>query len=305
MTLTAIILTYNEEIHLERCISSIRECVDDILVVDSFSDDETVAIAQAQGANVLVHEFRDYATQFNWALNQVAQEADWILRIDADEYLTTELMHEIQARLPTLEEDVAGVSVERNMVFLGDQVRYGGLYPVRLLRIFRRHLGHCEWRWMDEHIKVSGLIVNFDHGLIDDNKKSLTWWIDKHNGYASREAIDLLNLEYRFIPLDTIAGVRSEAGSKRFLKEHFYSRLPLGVRALLYYLYRYVLFFGFLDREGARKFHFLQGFWYRYLVDAKVKEVKSFMVLHPDSSIEDAIEQQLGIDVRLNAHFSE
>ena len=134
-------------------------------------------------------------------------------------------------------------------------------------------------RWMDEHIKVAGPTVTLSGELIDDNRQSLTWWTAKHNRYASREAVDLLNLEYGFMPHDTVADLRGgqQAGVKRWLKERVYARLPGGLRALAYFPYRYVIRLGFLDGQAGAAFHVLQGFWYRYLVDAKVAEVKRDM----------------------------
>jgi hypothetical protein len=133
--------------------------------------------------------------------------------------------------------------------------------------------------------------------LFDDNLQPLTWWTDKHNRYASREAVDLLNLEYGFMPHDSVADLQGgQAGLKRWLKERVYARLPGGQRALVYFLYRYVLRLGFLDGHAGLAFHFLQGFWYRYLVDAKVAEVKRAMRTEGWGVVE-AMERVLGVRV--------
>ena len=279
MKLTAVILTLNEEKHLPRCLASLDSVVDAVLVADSFSTDDTVQIAEAYGARVVQRKWVNYATQFNWALTQLDENTDWVLRIDADEYLTLELAAEIRARLPVINPEVEGVFCSRRMTFQGRLIRFGGVFPVRVLRLFRYGCGQCENRWMDEHIKVAGSTVDLKGELIDDNLNSLGWWTDKHNRYASREAVDLLNLEYRFMPHDSVAQLRggSQAGVKRWLKETVYARLPGGFRAFAYFFYRYVLRFGFLDGQAGAAFHILQGFWYRYLVDAKVAEVKRYM----------------------------
>jgi glycosyltransferase involved in cell wall biosynthesis len=282
MKLVAVILTFNEEQHLERCIASVKEIASQIVVVDCFSTDGTVAIAQANGARVIQRKWVNYATQFNWALTQLDSDAEWVLRIDADEYLTPDLVTEIKAKLPSVGPQVDGVYCSRRMTFQGALIRYGGLFPVRVLRVFRNGRGECENRWMDEHIKVAGPTLDFDGELIDDNLNSLTWWTDKHNKYASREVVDMLNLEYGFMPHDSVASLRGgkQAGVKRWLKEVVYSRLPGGFRAFVYFLYRYVIRLGFLDGQAGTAFHFLQGFWYRYLVDAKLAEVKRYMQEH-------------------------
>jgi glycosyltransferase involved in cell wall biosynthesis len=299
LKLTAIILTFNEAKHLERCIKSLDGVAGEVVVVDCYSNDTTVDIAYAAGARVLQNRWVNYATQFNWALTHLGPEVDWVLRIDADEFLTLELQAEIRALLPRVEADVDGVYCGRNMFFQGKLIEYGGVFPIRVLRLFRNGRGHCENRWMDEHIKVEGATINFGSCLIDHNLNSLNWWITKHNGYASREAVDLLNLEYRFMTHETVANLLGgkQTGVKRWLKEVVYARLPLGIRSFVYFFYRYVLRMGFLDGYAGTAFHFLQGFWYRYLVDAKIAEVKRYMKEHC-VGVEDAIKNVLDIEVK-------
>ena len=300
MKLVAIILTFNEERHLARCIASLNGIVSEIVVADCFSTDATLAIAHAHGARVIQREWVNYATQFNWALTQLDADTDWVLRLDADEVLTPELRAEIQARLPAIGPEIEGIYCGRRMTFQGRLIRHGGVFPVRVLRLFRYGRGQCENRWMDEHIKVAGAAADLRGELIDDNLQSLTWWTAKHNSYASREAVDLLNLEYHFMPHDTVARLRGgkQAGVKRWLKEVVYARLPGGFRAFAYFFYRYVIRLGFLDGPAGTAFHFLQGFWYRYLVDAKVAEVKRCM-RETGCDVVGAIEQVL--EIRLKA----
>lgn len=296
MNLTAIILTLNEGRHLMRCLKSVKSISATVLVVDSFSTDDTVRIAKSNGARVVQHPFINYATQFNWALTQLDARVEWVLRLDADEYLTPMLVAEICEQLPLLGPQVHGVYCDRRMTFQGKLIRFGGVFPIRVLRLFRNGFGACENRWMDEHIKVVGGTENFKGEIVDDNLNPLSWWITKHNGYASREAIDLLNLQYHFIPHDSVASLRiaSEAGVKRWIKERIYARLPGGFRALVYFFYRYVLRCGFLDGSAGTAFHVLQGFWYRYLVDAKMAEVKRYLTVNRCEP-EEAIERVLGI----------
>lgn len=296
MKIVALILTFNEEQHLARCIASLGGIASEIVIADCFSSDATLDIARAHGARVIQLQWVNYATQFNWALTQLDPDTEWVLRIDADEVLTLELVTEIQRRLQGVGPDVDGVYWGRRMTFQGRLIRHGGVFPVRVLRLFRYGRGQCENRWMDEHIKVAGPTVDFVGEMIDDNLNSLTWWTDKHNKYASREAVDLLNLEYAFMPHDTVASLRGgkQVGVKRWLKERVYARLPGGLRAFVYFIYRYVIRLGFLDGKAGTAFHFLQGFWYRYLVDAKVAETKRYM---HEQGVEArvAIERVLGI----------
>ncbi len=294
--LTVLILTRDEAQHIQRALASVSGIADRIFVVDSGSRDETRELAEAFGAKVHVRDWTTYADQFNWALDQLRPDTEWILRLDADEVVSPDLAQQMREHLADMAATVSAVSVRRRMNFLGQPIRHGGLFPIEVIRIFRHGKARCEARWMDEHIVTTGQVVAFSGEIVDDNRNSLTWWTEKHNAYASREVVDLLNLEYRFAPLPmTRSGHGKQAGRKRWLKEKIYARLPVGVRAAGYFLYRYVVRLGFLDGRRAVAFHVLQGFWYRYLVDIKLIEVRQFMTDH-HVDVETAIERVLGID---------
>lgn len=298
MTLTVVILTKNEALHIERAIDSIKGIADRCVIVDSGSTDATVALAKAGNADILKNPWTNHATQFNWALDQLGPETQWVLRLDADEVVSDRLAAEIRAVLPTLGPDIAGVYVSRRMAFLGRRIKWGGLFPLRVIRLFRYGRGRCESRWMDEHIITSGPAVDFDGEIIDDNLNSLSWWTEKHNAYASREVVDLLNLEYGFAHKDSGANVgqRSQQRTKRWMKENVYARLTPGLRAFAYFFYRYIVRLGFLDGKEGAAFHVLQGLWYRYLVDMKLHEVKTFMKT-TGADHKDAIRSVLGINI--------
>ena len=296
MKLTAIILTFNESMHLRRCLESLKGLVDTVVVVDCFSTDNTIEIAKSFNALILQRRWTNHADQFNWALTQLSDDTEWILRIDADEYLTTGLVAEIKAKLPTIGADVNGIFINRRMAFQRKLISHGGVFPIRIIRLFRFGYGQCEQRLMDEHIKVIGTTSAFSSEIIDDNLNSLAWWIEKHNKYSSLEAVELLNRQFCFMHTDALARIdySNQAELKRWIKEKIYLRLPNGLRALLYFLYRYVFRLGFLDGQRGTAFHVLQGFWYRYLVDCKVIEVKRYMFSH-QVDIKEAINSVLGI----------
>lgn len=274
MRLVVVILTKNEGIHLERCLNSVCIIANYILVVDSFSNDRTQEIAASFNAKFIQNEFLNQAQQFNFALTQLPESVKWVLRIDADEYLTPKLALSIKEVLARPSE-VMGYSLKRRMTFAGRLIKHGGLFPVEIVRLFRFGHGVCEERWMDEHIVVDGPVGQLEGELIDDNLKSLTWWIQKHNLYSNREAVEVLKLKYA--PDIANKPVAGAAGLKRLIKERIYSKLPVVPKVLAYFLYRYVIRLGFLDSKAGFAFHFLQGFWYRYLVEAKVQEVERCM----------------------------
>ncbi|MFM2279233.1 MAG: hypothetical protein RLZZ444_1464 [Pseudomonadota bacterium] len=295
--LTVVILTRDEERHIARAINSVRGLASQIFVMDSGSTDRTVQIAQSLGAVVQTNPWTTHARQFNHALDLLPVGAGWVMRLDADEVVSPELAGEIATELPRLAPDIEGVTVGRRISFMGRSIRHGGVFPIRVLRIFRHGAGRCEDRWMDEHIKVSGPIAGLKGEILDDNLNSLTWWTAKHNSYASREVVDLLNLKHGFMAHDSVASLAGgQAGIKRWLKEKLYVRLPGGLRAFAYFFWRYVLRLGFLDGREGMAFHVLQGFWYRFLVDAKLAETTAYMERH-QADAPTAIRNVLGIDV--------
>lgn len=277
--LTVIVLTYNESRHIRRCLESVRDLAKDIFIVDSFSTDDTVKICEAFGAKTYRNPFVNHAVQFNWALQNCPIETEWVMRLDADEYLLPDLIEELETRLPELSDSVAGIYLKRRVHFQGRWIRHGGYYPTWLLRVWRHGSAVCEARWMDEHIKLlHGSAVSFTNDFVDDNLHGLTQWTAKHNGYASREVVGLVNVSDSFQGGEEVS-MRfwgSQEQRKRWLK-YRYARLPLLVRPILYFIYRYFIKLGFLDGKEGLVWHLLQGFWYRFLVDAKHMELQKEM----------------------------
>lgn len=275
---TVIILTKNEELHLGRCLERLRALGPRrVVVVDSESTDATADLARRGGAEVVIHPWPgNQAAQFNWALDNLPIQTEWVLRLDADEYLTPELIEEVKAKLPSLPDDVSGIVLNRRHIFMNKWMKRG-IYPVKLLRFFRYGKGRCEQRLMDEHIQLSeGGSVEFDNDFCDHNLNDLSWFCHKHVNYAVREAVDLLDIEFNLTgaaETDSDKQLNSQAHKKR-LKKHKYARQPLFLRSFAYFCYRYILKGAW--REGKEGFiwTFLQGWWYRTLVDAKVMEVE-------------------------------
>jgi glycosyltransferase involved in cell wall biosynthesis len=279
-SITAVILTFNEAAHIARCIESIAPLVARIVVVDSFSTDETLDIARRLGAETLQHEWRNPAQQLQWGVDAAKPATDWILRLDADEYFEPALRDEIVRLVPTLPAEVTGLRLKRKFIFRGVWIRHGGYYPTRLLRVWRRGCGRVEQRWMDEHIVLTrGRAINCDGDFVDHNLHGLTRWIDKHNRYATLQMVDYLNLEFELFPIDR--ALEQEAGAparrKRFLRNRVYARAPLYLRAILYFCLRYFFRFGVLDGREGFVFHFLQGLWYPILIDAKIDEARRYV----------------------------
>jgi len=282
MKITAIILTLNEQIHLARCIESIQSVVDKIIVVDAYSTDRTVEIAKKYHCIVLQNTWVNHGYQFNWALAQLGSETDWVLRIDADEYLDDRLKSAIDNFSKKDVKNTSGAYFKRIICFQGKWIHFGGVGSIRVLRLFKYGLGSSETRWMDEHIVINGRAIELPGALLDDNLNTLSFWIEKHNRYADKEAFEILSLKYR-IAEGEVKNIQHEhivcwgPRVKRWIKNHLYQKMPTGLRSFAYFLYRYLFCLGFLDGPKGFAFHFLQGFWYRYLIDLKLEEVERLM----------------------------
>ncbi|WP_286263339.1 glycosyltransferase family 2 protein [Thalassotalea atypica] len=277
-SLSVVILTFNEELHIKRCLSSLLNVTNQIFVVDSFSTDKTLEICASLGVQVYQRPWKNYADQFQWGLDNCPIQTTWVMRMDADEYIEPDLIEELP-RVLSQEQNVDGFYLRRKYHFLGKWIKKGAVYPLNLLRIWRHGHGNIENRWMDEHIvlKGDGTTQQLLGHVVDDNLNNTRWWIDKHNKYADREMIDILDRKYHLFEKDEqlkAENTHSQAKIKRIVKEHIYNRLPIFIRPVFYFFYRYILRLGFLDGRRGFAFHFFQGLWYRALVDLRVYEAE-------------------------------
>ena len=268
--LTAIILTKNEQLHIRRCLNNITPICDKVYVIDCFSTDETVNICREfPNVEVIQREWPGlYAKQLNWAIDNCKIGTDWVLRIDADEYFMPGEREKLMQLLPSLKDGQNALSLSLSRFFLGKQIKHGGTGNVKMIRVFRKGIGRCEERNMDEHIVISqGTVVETGIAFADDNRNDLAWWTQKHLGYAKREAADILDILNETEGSAVTTGMNDEASMKRRAKLK-YARLPLFWRAFAYFCYRYFIRLGFLDGKEGFLWHFLQGWWYRTMVDA-------------------------------------
>jgi len=275
--ISTLILTFNEEQHIERCIRNAQRFSKQVFLVDSYSTDRTKEIAESMGAVVYQNKWENnYARQLNWGLNNIPMSTKWVFRLDADEYLSDKLIIELEQKYPNIPEDITGIVMERKMIFMGRIITRGNV-QWNMLRLFRYGKGFCEERWMDEHIVLTeGNSQQWENCFYDDNLNPIGWWINKHNGYSIREAIDLLNIELKFLPenTETISVAMSKDADEKRKKKQKYNSMPLFWRTFIYFVYRYCFKLGFLEGKEGFLWHFMQGWWYRTLVDAKIYEIK-------------------------------
>ena len=269
-SLSVVILTTNEEKNILKCLESIKNVASEIIVIDGYSTDKTLDIAKRFGAKVKQHTYVNQDQQFNWALDNVPIHNEWILRLDADEEILPELADEIRDTLLETPLAISGFYMKRRVYFMGRWIKHGGYYPTWILRLFRKGKARSEGREMDEHIiLLAGKAGHLKNDFVDDNRNGLKAWIEKQNGYSTREVSARLKDSGA---QGNFAGEQAER--KRWIKKNFYSQLPKFFRAFLYFLYRYFIRLGFLDGKEGLIFHFLQGFWHLFVIDAKIYELE-------------------------------
>ena len=148
--LSVVIITFNEEANIARCLQALGDVADEVLVVDSFSTDRTIAICQQHGARVVQNAFAGYVEQKNFATDQA--RFDHVLQLDADEVLTDELRQSIRQAKQSWQH--AAYSLARLTNYCGTWVRHGGWYPDRKLRLYDRRLGRWQGLLLHEHYEV-------------------------------------------------------------------------------------------------------------------------------------------------------
>ena len=268
MKVAIFILTFNEELHIERAVSSALKITNDIYVIDSFSRDSTKVLAEKLGAKVIQKEWRGFSLQINYAINFLKEKYDWVIRLDADEYFSEEFVKNISFFLRTSSNYVNGIFVERSIIFKNHLIRYGGLYKVPVIRIFNPKEVYCDDKEMDEKIRIKrGKTSNYPFQIIDKNEKDLNFWVKKHLTYSD---LEIKNIYLKKYDMKSSYSKNSKNElSKDEIKLLYYKLIP-SLRCFLLFLYRYIYKLGFLDGLRGFYFHFLQTLWYRLVIDFKL-----------------------------------
>lgn len=269
--LSVVILTFNEEKNLPKCLESLKKLDSEIFIVDSFSTDSTEQIAKDFGANVYRNRFETHVKQWKYALENLPLQSEWILGLDADQELTRELADELNQQLHLSSPEINGYYINRRNIFLDQWIRHGGYYPFYLLKLFRRKSVYLdESELMDHHFYVHGKTGKLKYDLVENNlKEDLSFWIRKHVRYAELQSYE----EHRQLNIQR-GSLWGNQDQRRLYLKNTWNRMPLFFRSLLYFKYRYFLRMGFLDGKKGFMFHFLQAFWYRFTVDAMIWQAK-------------------------------
>ena len=273
LDVAVIILTKDEELHIGRCLERIAALLPrQVFVVDCFSTDGTQRLVaefradsnfEHEASNIKLefveHEWPGLqSVQFNWALDHLPIEAKWILRLDADEYLTPESVEWLKVNLDGSDEKVSALEFTLERKFMGGMIRHG-TNGIKMVRMFRRGRGRYAETLMDERIVFDGEKLAVPVVFYDDNLNSLEWWREKHRGYAKREAQQAME--------SLKSGIWTDPRKAKYYK------LPRYLRAVAYFCIRYFLKLGFLDGLAGFRWHFWQGLWYRWIVDREIRRI--------------------------------
>ena len=262
--ISAIILTYNEEIHIDRCIKALKGFVKEIIVIDSNSNDNTIKICKHNKIRIYNNKFINQAKQMNWALKNVNIKSKWIFRIDADEIVEKNFFKKINGIIES-KIDISGIIIERKIKFLNKIINYGLTSPHKTLRIWKNGTGKYQNINVDEQVAVIGKTVISKAIIIDHNLKNFSWWLKKHKDYAFREAesyfINKKKYNYKIITSNDTSKINQ---NKKFI---IYYKLPIFIRPILLFIYSYFVRLGFLSGVRGLIFYFFQTLLYRMIVD--------------------------------------
>lgn len=267
---TAIIMTKNEEKNIVDCLKSMKGFAKRCVVIDCGSTDHTVELAKRYGADVYFHEFEYYARQFNWGIENCDIDTEWIIRLDADERFPAALNKEIEKIIATHNgKPMNGITIEADLFFLNKCMKHG-IRNKRKMMMFKKKYGRIEDRRRDAHSVISkGYSVSTKHRFIHYDFKNIDSYIKKYNWYATREMqdyIDFINGGNTNIKTD------KAILAQRKKKFGIYYKVPKFFRCWAWFIYNYIFRGGFLDGKEGLVFCFLECYWYRFIVDAKIYE---------------------------------
>jgi len=272
-----IILTYNEELHLPRLLESIAELDAPVFILDSGSTDHTIEIGEKFGATFRTNPFENHPRQWDYALKNFPVQTPWVICLDADQIVTPELK---QLLINFRDEDhrnINGIYFNRKNFFKGKWIKHGGYYPFYLLKMFRHNIGYSDLNEnMDHRFEVPDNTIIWKNGIIlEENLKenNISFWIDKHNRYSdllAHEEVERMQ-SARIQPIQP--AFWGAPNQRKAWRKQLWWKLPRYVRPMLYFTQRMVFQLGFLDGRTGIIFHFLQGFWFRLLVDVKIDEI--------------------------------
>lgn len=274
LPISVIILTYNEDINLEKCLKSLSDYADEVIVVDSYSTDMTIEIASKFTQKIYKNKFETHNKQWSWAMIHTSINNEWVLGLDADQIVTKELWDELKELFTGDINNIDGIYINRKYIFRGQWIKYGGMFPKYLLKLFKKNKVLIdENELVDHHFYINGNTINTSNYIVEENYKenALSFWMAKHRKYAVLFADELVKNNKSKIITPKFKGNHDQ--HSLYLKSIYFS-YPLFLRPILYFVYRYFYKLGILDGRQGLIFHFLHAFWFRFIIDLNINELK-------------------------------
>jgi len=272
-----IILTYNEEQHLPRLLDSIKELGAPVFILDSGSTDKTIETGEQFGALFLAHPFENHPRQWDFALKNFPVKTPWVICLDADQTVTPDLKTRLMNFRSEDYSGIDGIYFNRKNFFKGRWIKHGGYYPFYLLKMFRYGAGFSDTNEnMDHRFVVPGKTAVWKDGVIlEENLKenNIRFWIDKHNRYSDLVAQEEVERMMQARTQTIKPNFWGSPDERTAWRKQIWWKLPRYVRPWLYFTQRFIFQLGFLDGRTGIIFHFLQGFWFRLIVDVKIDEI--------------------------------
>lgn len=262
---SVLVTTQNEELNLEDCLQSVIPWADQVMVLDSGSEDRTLEICEQYPIDLYSHgPYEGAAIQRNWALDNLPFQNTWILLLDADERVPPALAKEITGIIDKDGDGKVAYWVNRRFIFYGHWIRYCGWYPSWNIRLFMHGKARHEMRAVGPHLLVDGEAGYLKNDLIHEDLRDLSFWIAKHNRYSNWEAKD----HHQRLTGSRKAGFLEKAPAhtkvKRLLKDTIWPRLP--GRGILMFFYLFVIRLGFLDGLHGFRFCVMHGIFEHFNV---------------------------------------
>ena len=278
-----IVITFNEETHLPRLLSSIKSLNVNTFLLDSGSTDNTINIATEFGCAIKTNPFVNHPAQWHKALTTFEIKTPWVICLDADQIVTNELLLLLQGFKDEDYQDVAGIYFNRKNIFKGKWLKHGGYFPLYLLKMFRVGVGYSDLNEnMDHRFIVPGKTIIWKTGYIfEENFKEnkISFWINKHNRYSDLVATEEWERLQKLRTQTLQPNIFGSPDQKKAFLKSIWWKMPLYVRPFIYFFHRYFIQLGILDGKQGFVFHFLQAFWFRLVVDIKIDEIKKQNIL--------------------------
>jgi glycosyltransferase involved in cell wall biosynthesis len=274
--LSVLVLTFNEEANVRACLNSVAGWADDVRVLDSGSTDRTLAICAEFSVATTFHPYVDHRSQMKWGITQMPWRHEWLLLLDADNIVTPELKNEIDAMLAADDPTVGGYFNPHEHYFRSRRIRGLKANWLRLVRRSRVRVDDSEL--VDFRLIVSGKTPTLNGAIVESNQKEndIDFWIDKHQKFAKRMAAEEILRQARLLGWsnDIRPRLLGNADERMIWFKNQWYGMPLYVRPILFFGYRYFLRLGFLDGWNGFVYHVFQAFWFRLLVDVNISEIR-------------------------------